>query len=337
MIPNSRSRQVLWLLSALLLLVVLSGTGVGAATSRPENRIAPSDPTAAERDTAAAGKYQLGAAKAVVLGLVEGVTEYLPISSTGHLLVAQRALGITSDETDPARKQAADAYAIVIQGGAILAVLILYWRRAWSVVAGFAGRDEQGRRLGVALAGAFAPAAVIGITLEGPIKDKLFGPWPVIVAWAFGGVVLLVLSSRGWLHRERHASRLEEVTLRQALIVGAAQCVAMWPGVSRSLVTIVAAILVGLSVAAAVEFSFLLGLITLGGATAFDAMKHGSDIVASFGAVDPMIGFVAALVAALVAVKWMVGYLQSHSLAIFGWYRLAAALLTVGLLLAGIV
>ncbi len=275
---------------------------------------------------------------AAVLGVVEGVTEFLPISSTGHLLVTQRMLGITGGETDPAAKAAADAYAIVIQGGAVLAVLILYWRRVWSVVLGFAGRDEEGRRLGIALGAAFLPAALIGLAFEGIIKDKLFGPWPVVAAWAVGGTALLALSSRGWLEREHTAPGLRSITVRQALLIGVAQCLAMWPGTSRSLVTIVAAILVGLSLSAAVEFSFLLGVLTLGAATAYDATKHGADIVSVFGGVaDPLIGFVAALVAAVVAVRWMVGYLQRHSLAVFGWYRLAAAAVVAGLLLVGII
>ena len=123
--------------------------------------------------------------KAVVLGVVEGVTEYLPISSTGHLLVTQRILGI--GDTD-ATKDAADTYAIAIQFGAILAVLVLYWQRIVSIFKGLIGRDPDGRRLLIALMLAFLPAVIVGVGLEKKIKDHLFGPWPVIAAWIVGGV-----------------------------------------------------------------------------------------------------------------------------------------------------
>jgi undecaprenyl-diphosphatase len=123
---------------------------------------------------------------------------------------------------------------------------------------------------------------------------------------------------------------------RQAVIIGVAQCLAMWPGTSRSLVVLVAAILVGMSLAAAVEFSFLLGLVTLSAATVFDAAKSGDVIVAEFGVLSPALGFVTAFVAALLAVRWMVGYLQNHSLAIFGWYRLGVAAITAVLIVSSV-
>jgi undecaprenyl-diphosphatase len=334
MSATDTSRCCRLLLTVVGFVALVAASGVGSASGAPRTESAVSPPASAAD---ASKRYDLDTGKAVALGVVEGVTEFLPISSTGHLLVTQRVLGITDDQTDPAVKEAADAYAIVIQGGAILAVLLLYWRRVWSVVRGLAGRDDEGRRLGLALVAAFVPAAIVGLGLEGPIKDRLFGPWPVVAAWAVGGLALLALSSRGWLEREHDAPGLEGITIRQALIIGAAQCLAMWPGTSRSLVTIVAAILVGLNLTAAVEFSFLLGLLTLGAATAYDAAKHGPDIAATFGPVEPVIGFVAALVAAIVAVKWMVSYLQRHSLAIFGWYRLGAAALTAALLLTSII
>lgn len=149
--------------------------------------------------------------------------------------------------------------------------------------------------------------------------------------------MLLWPSTSGWWEREKHGASIGSITLRTAVIIGLAQCLAMWPGTSRSLVTIVAGLLVGLSIGAAVEFSFLLGLLTLGAATAFDVLKHGKVIVDSFGFASPVIGFVAVFVVAIIAVKWMVGYLQNHSLAIFGWWRLLVVALTVGLLLGGVI
>lgn len=268
--------------------------------------------------------------KAAVLGVVEGVTEFLPISSTGHLLVTQRLMDIgTTDAT----KDAANAYAIAIQSGAILAVLILYWRRIQSMLEGIVGRDPEGRRTFIGLVLAVVPAAVVGLAFEGPIKDHLLEVGPVIGAWIVGGLVILVVAPR--LRGSTGGVPLEQISVRQALIIGVAQCLALWPGTSRSLVTILAALAVGLSLSAAVEFSFLLGLVTLGAATVFEVAKDGSTMVDAYGWVDPFIGFAFAFVSAAIAIKWMVGYLQRHSLAIFGWYRLAVAGLALVLLATG--
>ena len=264
--------------------------------------------------------------QALVLGLVEGLTEYLPVSSTGHLLLAQRLMGIESST-------AADAFAISIQGGAILAVLGLYRARVAQMAMGLFGRDETGRSLLINLVSAFVPAAVLGLLLEKPIKKYLFGGdewgmWPVVAAWFVGGLAILAVS---FARRRRGDSPsagldLDQLTIRMALIVGFAQCIAMWPGVSRSLITIVGGVLVGLSLPAAVELSFLLGVITLTAATLYDALKHGPEMLTTYGVVPLLIGFVSAWISAVLAVKWMVGYLKSHGMEIFGWYRLALAI-----------
>ena len=293
-----------------------------------------------------AAKSELTAAKAAALGVIEGVTEFLPISSTGHLLVSSRLMDVGTTE---ATKEAADTYAIVIQAGAILAVLLLYWPRVSSIVVGMLGRDLVGRRIGIATLCAFLPAAVIGLAFEDLIKGNLLEPLPVIIAWALGGVLLIWFGGR--IHRREteaaeeageHGARsrfrpLESITWRQGLIIGAAQVVAMWPGTSRSLVTIVAALLVGLSLSAAVEFSFILGLVTLGAATVYEGLTNGGQVVELYGLVNPVIGFVCAFVSAAIAVRWMVGYLQRHSLAIFGWYRVVVAAGAFALLATGVI
>lgn len=271
--------------------------------------------------------------QALVLGVVEGITEFLPVSSTGHLLVTGRLMDL--DRTDAA-KDAFDSYAIAIQAGAILAVLAIYWRRVTSVLNGIIGRDDDGRRLFVNLVVAFVPAAVIGVVLEGPIKDRLFDPWAIAAAWVVGGAVILFTEQRRRA-RQFHGKTLDELTVRMALIVGVAQAVAMWPGTSRSLVTILAGLFLGLSVAAAVELSFLLGLVTLGAATAYEALNNGSVMIDAYGIGAPLIGLVAALVSAFIAVKWMVSWLQSRGLAVFGWYRIAAGIVLVALLASGTV
>ena len=271
--------------------------------------------------------------QAFILGLVEGLTEYLPVSSTGHLLLAQRLMGIESST-------ASDAFAICIQAGAILAVLGIYRQRVAQMVMGVVGRNETGRHLLIALVSAFVPAAVLGLLLEKPIKKYLFGGdewglWPVVAAWLVGGIAILAVS---FARRRRGSSPttgldLEQLTIRMALIVGFAQCLAMWPGVSRSLITIVGGVLVGLSLPAAVELSFLLGVITLTAATAYDALKHGAEMLATYGATPLLIGFGAAWLSAVLAVKWMVGYLKSHGMEIFGWYRVALAFVVAAWLL----
>jgi undecaprenyl-diphosphatase len=270
--------------------------------------------------------------KAAILGVVEGVTEYLPISSTGHLLVTQRILGIGEHD---ATKDAADSYAIAIQFGAIVAVLVLYRRRVESLVRGLLGRDAVGRRLLISLACATAPAVAVALVFERPIKDNLLGPWPVVAAWAVGGIAVLFVAPR--VRAERPGLALEQLRPKQALIIGLVQVIAMWPGTSRSLVTLLAGLAVGLTLSAAVEFSFLLGFVTLGGATLYEGAKNGSTMIDAYGVIDPLIGLLFAFLAAVVAIRWMVDYLQTRSLAIFGWERLGAAALTVVLLVSSVI
>ena len=272
--------------------------------------------------------------QALVLGIVEGLTEYLPVSSTGHLLLAQRLLGIGTSE-------AADAFAICIQAGAIAAVLGLYRQRLFQMWAGIRGSDPAGKALAVNLVAAFVPAAGLGYILQKPVKKYLFGGdawglWPVVAAWFVGGVAILAVNVYRRRRQETDRARfdLEGLTVQMSLIIGVSQCLALWPGTSRSLVTIVGGILVGLRMRAAVEFSFLLGLLTLGAVTSHDAIEHGHEIVKAYGVASPALGFVAAWLSAVLAVKWMVAYLNRHGLEVFGYYRIALAIVVTGWLLA---
>ena len=266
--------------------------------------------------------------QALVLGVVEGLTEYLPVSSTGHLLLAQRALGIEQGE-------AANAYAICIQAGAILAVLGLYRARVAQMLRGLGGSDPEGLGLAVAVIVAFLPAAVVGLAFDARIEELLFGLKPVVFAWLVGGLAILGVGR--WRRKKGTGSSLGLAQLgpRGALVIGLFQCLALWPGTSRSLVTIVGALVVGLSLSAAVEFSFLLGLLTLLAATAYKALDQGPLLVQSYGAVSLTVGVLSAWLAAVVSVRWMVSWLQSHSLALFGWYRVLLALLVGGLIFSG--
>lgn len=277
--------------------------------------------------------------ESIILGIVEGLTEYLPVSSTGHLIITRYLLGLSDND-------AQKAFEICIQGGAILAVLGIYFRRVKSIaIDSFAwifNKQEDGKReplpAGVRLLLnmiiAFIPAAFFGVLLGDIIKEYLFSAPVVTVTWALGGlVILLYVRARERRGEDFSGKQLEELSCAGALKVGLLQCIAMCPGVSRSLMTMLGGLFAGLSVAAAVEFSFLLGLITLGAATVHDAWKYGNDMISTIGWGPIIAGTLTAWLSAIIAVKWMVGYLNKHSLSIFGWYRLGAAAVMLGLIL----
>ena len=314
---------------AALVLAVLAATGAALTTAAWAAEAASSPAASAP---VPADVQALSFRDAVILGIVEGVTEYLPVSSTGHLLLTEHLLGITGDER---LTTAADSYAIAIQFGAILAVVLLYWRRLLSILRGILGRDRDGRRLAIALIASFVPAAVIALIGEKFIKGYLFALWPITAAWLVGGVVILLIArhDRATGLRPEDGGRMEDLTVRRAVVIGLLQCVAMWPGVSRSLITLLGGRLVGLSTIAAVEYSFLLGLVTLSAATVYETASEGAAIVQTFGIVTPLVGVLAAFVSAALAVKWMVSYLSHHTLAIFGWYRLALGTVVAALVL----
>jgi len=268
--------------------------------------------------------------QSLLLGLVEGITEYLPVSSTGHLLVTQRLMGIGLADD----KTAADAFAISIQGGAIAAVMGLYYKQVWQMLLGLLGKSPAGLQLLLKLVVAFLPAAIAALTLEKWIKAHLFGIQPIIIAWFTGGVMILLV---GWWKRKNPSAEnrrtLADLTWRMALIIGLLQCVAMWPGTSRSLMTIVGGIVVGLRPKDAVEFSFLLGVMTLGAATAKDTLEYGPLMLETFGVGNLLAGFIASTISAALAVKWLVAYLQKHGMELFGWYRIGVAM-AVAILMA---
>jgi len=270
--------------------------------------------------------------QATVLGLVEGLTEYLPVSSTGHLLLARDLLGLdslTSDMSDPATAMdAINAYLVVIQFGAILAILVVCSHRFKRILMGIFKGDAEGRRLLANLVLALLPAIVFGLILEGPIKQLLFGIYPVILAWFVGGIAILIIA---YIFKARkvdvhRGKTIEDITVKTALLIGLVQCLAMWPGVSRSLATILGGLFLGLSMQATVEFSFLLGAVTLSAASVYDVLKHGRDMLAMFDFGSMVLGLVVAFGAAILSVKWMIGYLNKYGLELFGYYRIAIAI-----------
>ncbi len=268
--------------------------------------------------------------QAILLGLVEGITEYLPVSSTGHLIITSWLLGL---QDDPAKKAAVDSFNIIIQGGAILAVLGLYRARVAAMTKGLTGGDRAGLLLFLKLVVAFLPAAVLGVLLDDWIEERLFKPVPVLMALGGGGVLLLVLSP--WIKTlvDRETNEKDDfsmLTFKHALAIGFMQALAMWPGTSRSMVTILGGILFGLSPRRAAEFSFLLGLPTLGGACAYKLFKSARQDPSGFvetlgGPVPVAVGILVAAISAAIAVKWLVGYLSRGGFAAFGWWRVAVA------------
>jgi undecaprenyl-diphosphatase len=245
--------------------------------------------------------------EALLLGVVEGLTEYLPVSSTGHLLLVSRLIGEQST-----------AFVIVIQLGAILAVLAEYRGRL----------SRWDPKLYVALAIGFVPTAIAGLLLRKTIKEHLTGPLPIAVALIVGGVVMIVVE------RVRKAKAIigeAEVTPKRALAVGIGQCFSMWPGASRSMCTIVAGQLSGLSTEAAAEFSFLLGLPTLGAATLYEGWKSRSELFASQGSTLALaVGLVTSFVVAWAVVRGFIRYLKHRGLEPFGIYRILLGAVVLG-------
>lgn len=265
-----------------------------------------------------------------LLGVVEGLTEYLPVSSTGHLVLVSHFLG-QSDE-------GAGAYDIVIQLGAILAVVVHYRKLLGERLAGLARRAPASTQLLTALIVGFVPTAVAGLLLRKTIKRLLFGPMPVALALVAGGIVMIAVEivraakARGKTNEQIGLVGLEHVTPLRAFLIGLGQCVSMWPGSSRSMCTIVAGQLTGLSTATAAEFSFLLGLPTLGAATLYEMLKSRA-VLLQMGALNVAIGLVVSFFVAWAVIAMFIAYLQRRGLVPFGVYRIVLGIAVIAIAL----
>ncbi|TFV90281.1 undecaprenyl-diphosphate phosphatase [Oxalobacteraceae bacterium OM1] len=266
------------------------------------------------------------ALKALIMGIVEGLTEFLPISSTGHLILAGSLLDFTGDKMK--------VFEIVIQAGAILAVCWEYRVRIASVLLGL-GRDPKAQRLVVNLIVAFIPAAALGFLFNTKIKAVLFAPVPVALAFIIGCIVILMVERRKHTHKVR-VETVDDMTVMDALKVGLAQSFALIPGTSRSGATIIGGMLFGLSRKAATEFSFFLAIPTLFAATFYSLYKERALLSAAdvplFG-----IGTIAAFVSAFLCVRWLLRYISSHDFTAFAWYRIVFGLVVIATAYSGMV
>ena len=256
--------------------------------------------------------------KALILGIVEGVTEFLPVSSTGHLLLVERFMDLDRDNFWK-------TFAVMIQLGAILAIRVIYFGRLWRIAVGMFS-DPAARRFVIGVLLAFLPAVILGLLFGGFIKSVLFNPWVVCFTLIAGGAVLL------WVDQQDLHPRYHDATgfsLPMYLGIGTAQCAAMIPGVSRSGASIVAAMLFGADKRAAAEFSFFLAIPTMVGAFAYDFYKNRADMTMDHGLVIA-VGFVVSFITAIIVVKTFLDFVTKRGFALFAWWRVIVG--TLGLI-----
>jgi undecaprenyl-diphosphatase len=274
--------------------------------------------------------------KAAVLGVVEGLTEFLPISSTGHLILAGSLLDFTGEK--------AKVFEVAIQTGAMLSVIWEYRQRLWGTVVGIT-REARAQRFAANLAIAFLPAALFGLLLGKAVKAHLFHPVPVALAFIVGGLIILAVERR---HHRRYGERdlegrrharvetVDDMSALDALKVGLAQCLALIPGTSRSGATIIGAMLFGFSRKCATEFSFYLGIPTLMAAGAYSVWKERSQLSVDdaplFG-----IGLVVSFFSAWLCIRWLIRYVSTHDFTVFAWYRIVFGAIVLATAYSGLV
>jgi undecaprenyl-diphosphatase len=290
---------------------------------------------------------ELSVSDAVILGIIEGLTEFLPVSSTGHLIIAKDLLGLTSQRpmfdalgeplwhrhaTSEHGSQlltlnlAADTFIVVIQFGAIAAVAVACWSQLLSMLRGLFGRDPAGLRLLVNVIIAFLPAAAIGYAVHDIIDEQLFSIGTVIFAQIAGAFLMFYVE--GWYGRRYVRGIIpdrQELTPISAAGIGFLQCLAIWPGTSRPMMAIVGGYFAGLDPRKAAEFSFLLGFVTLSAACSFKTYKSGASMIQVFGYPHVLLGAAVAAAVAAICVRYFANLLVRHGLNFFAWYRIALA------------
>ncbi len=262
----------------------------------------------------------LEALQVIFLGIVEGLTEFLPISSTGHLIVAGAAVHFDGE--------GADTFFVAIQAGAILAVCWFYRQRIISILRNLF-RQGKDQRLAVNTVVAFVPAVVAGLLLAKTIKTYLFNPVTVAVTLIAGGIVILIVEHINIRRAVKpRVEEMDDMTIKDALGVGCMQCLALIPGMSRSGATIIGGMVLGLSRRAATEFSFFLSIPTIFGATVYDLWKNYDSLSVEMGP-DILLGGVVSFISAIIVVKWLLGFVSRNDFRGFGWYRILFGILVL--------
>lgn len=249
--------------------------------------------------------------KALIIGIVEGITEYLPISSTGHMIIAADLIDF--------KGAFADMFMIVIQLGAILAVVFLYWDKIWNSLKNLMP-GKWGFKLWLNILVAFIPSAVVGVLFNDYIDEHLFGPITVVAALIFGGFLMIIIENK--FRKRKGINNIEDVNLRQAFMIGCFQCMALWPGMSRSASTIMGAWISGLSTVAAAEFSFFLALPTMVAASGWTLIKKGVAIQTSTQVIALGVGFLASFIVAYFVIEKFIHFLQKRPMRVFAIYRI---------------
>ena len=264
--------------------------------------------------------------KAVIMGIVEGITEFLPISSTGYLI-------LSADLMDFWTKDKADLFIVVIQLGAILAVIYEYWGRLWGALMGLITGKSEGpnalknpRQLGLSLIVATIPVMIVGFTLADQIKDYLFNPYIVSIMLIVGGLLIFYVERKPI---PVIAEEAEDVTLKTALMIGLFQCLALIPGTSRSGSTIIGALWLGVSRKAAAEFSFFLGIPVIIGAGLLDMLKHKEVLASSEDWLVLGVGVVVSFIVALLCIRWLVDWVSRRDFTIFAWLRIITGVMVL--------
>lgn len=281
--------------------------------------------------------------KAVVIAIVEGLTEFVPVSSTGHMILFGGLIGFRTGN----HAEFAKMFEVVIQLGAILAVVVLYWKKLWGAIVEFftfiftgGKKGKKGFMFGINVIIGSIPALIFGLTFYKKIKD-LFKPSAVVIGFIVGGILLLVIE--GWFRGKRKKSKASQVndvfdiTPIQALKVGVFQCLAMWPGMSRSASTIMGGWIAGINTPAAAEFSFFLAIPAMVGSSGLDLLKFDYSQMDTTYLIALIVGFIVAFIVSLVVMEMFVSYLKKKPMRIFAVYRIVAGIILLGLSLTGIV
>ena len=254
--------------------------------------------------------------KAAIMGLVEGITEFLPISSTGHLILAGQLLDFWTLEKR-------DMFAVAVQIGAIASVIYEYWGKLWGALIGAFTGQEQGRRLSINLIVASIPIVIIGLTFGDVVKEYLFNAITVAIALIIGGFIIL------WAERRQHdivTHEVDDLSFKQATLIGLIQCLALFPGTSRSGSTIIGSLFLGISRKAAAEFSFFLGIPVLMGAGLLDMYKMRHELHSNdFGVLA--VGIIVAFISALIVIRALIRYVSKHDFTVFAYYRIGFGLI----------